>query len=175
MSKIGVFYGPEKGSTERVAMMIAEKLGADVAEVVSVEKASPDDFMKYDKMILGIATVGRDAWDTDHGRRGWDVFLPKFNLTNDSLTDKTIALFGLGNQITYPTLFCDAMGVLAKAMMDRGAKIVGEVSVKGYDFEESSAVVNGMFVGLPLDDDNEADKTEARVEAWLQALKGSLV
>ena len=50
-------------------------------------------------------------------------------------------------------------------------KIVGAVSTDGYDFEESDAVVDGKFVGLPLDEDNEADKTEDRLSAWVSELK----
>jgi len=34
--------------------------------------------------------------------------------------------------------------------------------------------VDGRFVGLALDDVNEDDKTEQRIEAWLEEIKPSL-
>jgi flavodoxin I len=44
---------------------------------------------------------------------------------------------------------------------------VGAVSTDGYTFDGSEAVVDGKFVGLPLDDVNEDDKTDARIDAWI--------
>ena len=41
-------------------------------------------------------------------------------------------------------------------------------------FEDSEAVVDGKFVGLALDDVNEDDKTEERIDAWLENIKASL-
>ena len=34
--------------------------------------------------------------------------------------------------------------------------------------------MDGRFVGLALDDVNEDDKTEQRIEAWLEEIKPSL-
>ena len=34
------------------------------------------------------------------------------------------------------------------------------------------AVQGDVFVGLPLDEDNEDDRSEGRVVAWLAQLKG---
>ena len=44
---------------------------------------------------------------------------------------------------------------------------MGAVSTDGYTFDDSEAVVDGKFVGLPLDDVNEDDKTDARINAWI--------
>ena len=38
----------------------------------------------------------------------------------------------------------------------------------------SEAVVNGQFVGLPLDDVNEDDKTDTRIEAWIAEISPNL-
>ena len=50
------------------------------------------------------------------------------------------------------------------------ATVVGGVSTDGYTFDDSEAVQNGQFVGLALDDVNESDKTEARIDAWIASL-----
>ena len=36
------------------------------------------------------------------------------------------------------------------------------------------AVLNGKFVGLALDDVNESDKTEARIDNWIAEITPSL-
>ena len=173
MSKIGVFYGPEKGSTEKVAQMIVDKLGADKADLLSIEKTTGEEFLKYDKMILGTATIGRDTWDNDHGVRGWDVFLPKMH-DLVGIETKTMAIFGLGNHVIYPTMFCDSMATVAEEMKAKGAKLVGSVETEGYEFEDSAAIVDGKFLGLPVDEDNEEELTEKRINDWVEQLKPAL-
>ena len=36
--------------------------------------------------------------------------------------------------------------------------------------DDSEAVIDGKFIGLPLDDINEDDKTDTRIEAWIAAI-----
>lgn len=50
------------------------------------------------------------------------------------------------------------------------APLVGEVSTDGYTFEASDAVVDGI-VGLALDNDNQEDQTESRIDAWIEQIK----
>ncbi|TEY22890.1 flavodoxin, partial [Campylobacter sp. CH185] len=63
------------------------------------------------------------------------------------------------------------MGKLAQNLKDAGANLVGEVSTDGYTFEASDAVVDGKFVGLALDNDNQEDQTESRIDAWVEQIK----
>ena len=46
--------------------------------------------------------------------------------------------------------------------------------LNGYTFDESASVVDGKFVGLAIDEDNESDKTEERINAWVEQLKGEM-
>ena len=62
------------------------------------------------------------------------------------------------------------MKELYDAAQAAGATLVGEVSTEGYTYDDSEAVVDGKFVGLALDEENEGDKTEARIDAWLPTL-----
>lgn len=55
-----------------------------------------------------------------------------------------------------------------------GANVLPGVSTDGYTFDDSDSVVDGNFVGLALDNVNEEDKTEGRIDAWLEAIKPSL-
>jgi flavodoxin len=44
--------------------------------------------------------------------------------------------------------------------------------VEGYSFDASAAVEGDHFVGLALDDDNEAAQTPQRISAWVKQLIG---
>ena len=54
-------------------------------------------------------------------------------------------------------------------------KIVGEIPDEGYTYDDSSAVVEGKWLGLALDEDNEYDETEERLTNWVELLKKEFV
>ena len=83
-------------------------------------------------------------------------------------------MFGCGDYNGFSTRFCDAMSALYDAAKGAGATMVGEVSTDGYTFDESTSVVDGKFVGLALDEDNESDLTDARISAWIDSIKPML-
>ncbi len=173
MKKIGLFYAPANGNVEKIAKKIAEKIGSENVDLKLITKDSTtDELLGYDKLIFGISTVGRDAWNTTYTKIGWDFFLPEIEKID--FTGKTVALYGLGNQYIYPQHFVDSMGKLAKILQTKGAKIVGEVSNNGYDFYTSSEALlpdYATFIGLPIDEDNEEDQTETRLTEWLIKIK----
>ena len=43
-----------------------------------------------------------------------------------------------------------------------------------YNYEYSEAVVGGKFVGLPLDETNEPEKTDSRIASWLEEIASEL-
>lgn len=164
MKKIGLFYGSTTGNTESVANMIAEKLGV-AAEDVS--KMTADKVNECDALVLGTSTWGagelQDDWyDGVKLLKGLD------------LKGKTIALFGLGDADSYSDTFCDGMGVIYEDLKDSGCQFIGQTSTDGYTFDSSISVVDGKFVGLAIDETNESDKTEERVDAWVEQLKSQL-
>ncbi len=169
MSKIAIFYGPDGGSVNRVADIIKDKIGEDKVEMVAVKSATAADIEKYDKIIFGLSTVGKDTWDSEYSTNDWGKFMPEISKTDYS--NKVVAVFGLGDHITYGHAFVDHIGVLGKELMKNGAALVGPVSTDGYEFDESEAVVDGKFIGLPIDEDFEPELTEERVVAWLEVLR----
>lgn len=44
-----------------------------------------------------------------------------------------------------------------------------------YTYNSSVSAVDGHFVGLAIDDVNEGDKTDERVSAWTDEIRGSIV
>lgn len=169
MSKIGIFFGPLKGSVNRVADKVKAAMGEQNVELVSVNDANASDLEKYDRIIFGISTVGKETWDSNYSNTDWSKFFP--NISKVDFSGKTVAIFGLGDHITYSSYFVNAVGVLAKELLKKGANIVGEVDPSGYEFDDSEAVMNGKFVGLPIDEDFEPELTDERVANWVNSIK----
>lgn len=168
MSKIGLFYGSETGNTRKVAKSIVKKLGDDAVELFNVTKATPDDFAKFSSIILATPTLG-DGELVD----SWKEFFPTFE--GIDLTGKTVAIYGFGDQDAYGHEFCDAMIILYNAAKAQGATIIGSWGTDGYEFTKSKAVVDGKFVGLALDNDNQKDETDERLDDWLGEIKSVLL
>ena len=169
MSKIGLFFGPEKGSVHRVAEKVKAALGEQNVEMISVNDAKPSDLVKYDLIIFGISTVGKETWDSNYSNTDWSKFFP--NISKVDFSGKTVAIFGLGDHVTYSSYFVNAMGMLAKDLLKNGATIVGKVDPSGYEFDDSEAIFEGMFIGLPIDEDFEPELTDERVASWTKSIK----
>ena len=56
----------------------------------------------------------------------------------------------------------------------RRADVIGAWPTEGYSFTDSTAIENGKFLGLALDEDNESDLTDARIEEWLAQLRDEM-
>lgn len=173
MSKVGLFFGPEKGSVHRVAKKVQAAIGEDLVDLVSVNDASAADIEKYDKIIFGISTVGKETWDSEYSNTDWAKFFPE--ISQADYAGKSIAIFGLGDHITYPGHFVNAMGRLYKEIksVSPDAAIVAPVDTEGYEFDDSEALVDDKFVGLPVDEDFEPELTEERVAAWAAEVKAA--
>jgi len=170
MKKIGLFYGPLGGSTERVAKKVAAALGNENVDLIPARDAKAQDVEKYENVIYGMSTIGKETWDADKPANDWDLFLQEVEKVNYS--NKVIAMFGLGDQITYDLHFVDALGTVAEIILPKGAKIVGKVDTEGYDFRESEALKDGQFIGLPVNEDFEPELTDERVNNWVEKIKG---
>jgi flavodoxin I len=159
-----VIYGSTTGTTEEVAQKIAEKLNA---EAVNVADVTEDQIAEADNLVLGSSTWGAGELQDD-----WYDGIDK--LKSADLKGKTIAIFGVGDSASYSDTFCGSMAGLYDAVKDSGAKIVGAVSTDGYTFDDSESVVNGKFVGLALDEENESDKTDERIDNWVKVISPEL-
>ncbi len=160
MSKTIVVYGSSTGTCETIAQTLGEKLGA---EVINVTDLSADQLEGADNILLGSSTWGAGELQDD-----WYDGINVVKGAN--LAGKKVAVFGCGDSSGYSDTFCSAMKELADAAKAAGATLVGAVSTDGYTFDESDAVVDGKFVGLALDDVNEDDQTESRIDAWIPTL-----
>lgn len=171
MGAIGIYFGTDTGRTRRIAKLIAQKLGEAAAPPLNINRASIDQFLAHDTLILGTPTYGDGelpGLSTGLAQESWEEFLPR--LQGRDMRGKTVALFGLGDQEKYPDEFVDAMGLLHDAVLACGARLIGRWPVDGYAFRASQALSDGGFVGLAIDPVNQAALSEARVDAWLRQL-----
>lgn len=164
MATIGLFYGSDTGNTQTIAENIAKALGVAKADVYDVSNAKAD-YSKYDVLVMGTPTAGLGDMQDD-----MESFSAKMGSAD--LSGKKVALFGLGDGMGYGDTFCDGMAKLYEMLKPTGAQFIGQVSTDGYTYDETEAIVDGKFVGLVLDEDNESDQTEARVAAWVEQIKG---
>ncbi|MWV61977.1 flavodoxin [Helicobacter saguini] len=159
---IGIFVGSDNGTTTEVCEKLASKLGD--AKLIDVASAKPSDIAGYDKIILASSTWGDGELQSD-----WDSFADALKGDNVSFAGKTVALLALGDADSYSETFCDALYHLKNIAKD--AKIVGETSTSGYEFDSSKGAKDGKFFGLAIDEVNQDDKTEDRLDAWAKQLK----
>ena len=158
---IGIIYGSSMGNTEEAAQFLGENLGLE-NEVLNICDVDAQKINSFDKLIFGTSTWGSGDLQDD-----WDAF----DFSALKLSGKTTAFFGMGDSESYSDEYCNGMAKLYDAVVAQGAKPVGEVSTDGYTFDGSDAVRNGKFIGLALDADNESDKTEGRILAWIEQIK----
>ena len=166
MKIIGIFYGSSSGNTEGVAKQIQAEFGADNAQVFDVAKATKDDLEKFDNLIFGTSTWGFGELQDD-----FDGFMKQIEAAN--LSGKTVALFGCGDQESYSDTFVDGMGLVWQSLQGKGCNIVGQTSTEGYSYSNSQSDVEGKFVGLAIDENNQSDQTADRVKAWVEGLKSA--
>lgn len=169
MEKIGIFYGPSKGSVAKVAELLAQEIGNDNVELILVKEATTQDVNRFKKIIFGLSTIGKANWNSYYKDTDWDVFMTIFETAN--WKNKTIAIYGLGDQLTYPDNFVDGIGWLYERLEKFDTNIVGSCNTEGYQFNESNGLRNGRFLGLPIDEDNEPELTLTRVKNWIDQLK----
>lgn len=163
--EIGLFYGSTTGMTEDVAFKIEkiaqEKHGITLTPINIIDLDDPNDMFLYNKLI-----IGQPTWNYGEYQDDWEMVVDKIAAAD--LHGKTIAMFGLGDQVGYPEYFLDAMGMLAEQFTAQGANFIGEWPTEGYKFETSKALLkNGNFLGLGIDEDSQPELTDERLEAWL--------
>lgn len=166
MAKIGIFYAPKGGSTEKVAQKVNKLLPG--TELFSVPEAGVNEMMQFDYLIMGIATIGKETWDQKIKKSGWDLILS--HIDEADFSGKKVAIFGLGDSVTYDLQFVDAIGILGKKLRAKGAELIGFVPTKDYSFRESEAVEGDLFMGLPIDEDFEEEKTDERIANWVEEI-----
>lgn len=161
--QVGIFYGSTTGNTKMAAEAIQREFGIE-ADLFDIARADAACLARYPLLILGVST-----WGIGDLQEDWDT---RINLLDQvDFSGKKVAFFGLGDAMGYPDSFLDAMGTLYRAVKSRAAETIGRWPTSGYEFTASGAVVDGEFVGLGLDEDNQQHLSDERISQWVAQIK----
>lgn len=165
MKKTVIIYGSSTGMCEDLATKIGAKLGVD--NIINVTDLDNNVIANNDNLILGTSTWGAGEVQDD-----WYDGIK--TLKSTGLGGKTVALFGCGDSVSYSDTFVGGMAEIYNAAKEAGADVIGAVATEGYTFDDSESVVDGKFVGLALDEVNEDDKTDERIDTWIAEILPAL-
>ncbi|MEM7335266.1 MAG: flavodoxin [Chloroflexota bacterium] len=159
-----IFYGSTTGNTEMIAEQVQsawQNAHSETPPIVNVgNMAELMKLLSYNKILVGIPT-----WNIGKLQDDWEIVYPYLDQVD--LSGKTIAMFGIGDQYGYPENFQDALGILGRKFLERGAKLIGYTSIEGYEHSHSVGVDGDQFMGLAIDDINQPEMTNGRIEAWV--------
>ena len=163
--KIGLFYGSTTCYTEIAAEKIQATIGAELIELHNLKNEPLAHCLDYDFIIFGIST-----WDYGELQEDWESCWQ--DIASLDLSGKTIALYGMGDQIGYTEWFQDALGMLHEQVVVQGAQLIGYWPNKGYEFADSKALSTDKrhFVGLSIEEANQYELSEQRIEQWCEQL-----
>jgi flavodoxin II len=167
--KIGIFYGSTTCYTEMAAEKIQVKfhdlVGTDCVELFNIKDNALSKTEEFDILIFGIST-----WDFGELQEDWESTWQ--DIAGLNLVHKTVAIFGLGDQLGYAEWFQDALGMLHDELLLLSCDFIGYWPNEGYDFIASKALTedNSFFVGLSLDDENQYELTDVRIDNWCNQL-----
>lgn len=167
--QIGLYFGSTTGATRTVAQRLVAALQADnwaEVELLDVAEFPLEEMADFDLLLLGMPT-----WNIGQMQRDWEAAFDE--LDGVELRGKHVALFGLGDQASYPDTFVDALIFLAEKVQERGARMLGSWPAEGYTFRNSWALrPDGTLVGLALDEETQPELTDARIARWALQLRG---
>lgn len=169
---VGIFFGTSTGSTQEAADLISAAFGDASTDPIDIEEVDSvaDEFSKHDALILGTPTWNTGA-DTERSGTGWDEIYYS-EMQELDIAGKKVAVFGLGDSISYSENYGDATGELHDVFETLNCKMMGYTSQEGYEHDDSKAIRGDKFCGLLLDAVNQEELTDDRVKNWVDKLIG---
>lgn len=172
-SNIAIFYGSTTCYTEMAGEKIQASLQTQLdgieVDMFDIKEHALAKSEAFDVIIFGIST-----WDFGELQEDWESTWD--DIKTLQLAGKTVALYGLGDQLGYADWFQDALGMLHDELVILDCNIIGYWPNVGYEFTASKALTEDQqfFVGLSLDDENQFDKSDERIDRWCKQLAEEL-
>ena len=161
-----IVYASATGHTEDIAERLNTLLPD--SELKDLDRIDFTKELEEAEALICCTPTWNTGSDVKRSGTTWDEHID--NIPQRALKDKPIAMVGLGDSAAFSKYFCDAMEELYMSFQSAGGRMIGHVSVDQYIFDESKSVIDGMFCGLAIDEDNESEKTDDRLQAWAQSL-----
>lgn len=165
---VAIVYGSSTLNTQFAAERIHAAFGPDRADLHNVKDVSVELLGPYTGLVFVSSTWGAGDLQDD-----WELFFPQLDAMD--FAGKTVALVGLGDQENYPDHFCDSIRLLYDKVRERGGRVVGETATEGYTFKSSRSIISGRFIGLVIDEDNQADQSDQRIRDWVASISSRLI
>ncbi len=148
---------------------IRDIIGPELVTLHNLKDDSPALMSQYDVLILGIPT-----WDFGEIQEDWEAVWEQLDALD--LNGKIVALYGMGDQLGYGEWFLDALGMLHDKLATKGVKFVGYWPTEGYEFTSPKPVIadGQLFVGLALDETNQYDLSDERIQNWCEQILGEM-
>ena len=164
-NRVGLFYGSDTGNTDDIVKDILKIWDGPKIDLIEGSDLKVDEFEKYSLIIIGLST-----WYDGDLQSDWENFYEDFK--DVDFSGKTVAIFGLGDQVGYPEYFVDGIGILAEIIFKNGGNLIGFWPVEGYNFTTTKPLYNEeFFYGLALDQDSQSQLTKSRIKIWLKKVK----
>lgn len=157
--KTAIFYGSTTGTTESVANKVGSLLGADVLPASEIDKVEDYDFVIFATSTWGMGDL-QDDW-----MGALDTLVTK------NLSGKKVGFIGVGDQASFGDTFVDGIGTIYEEIKDKGITLVGKTSTDGYSFSSSKAADGDEFIGLVIDENNQSELTDERINSWVAKVK----
>lgn len=163
MKKVGIFYGTTTGTTNGIVDEVDFFLRKEDHEIINVANGI-EKINEFENLIFITPTYGVGELQVHWLKAVSD-------LEKIDFTGKVVGLIGLGNQYAFGESFVGALKPLYDIIIKNGGKVVGFTSTEGYHYEESEAIIEDQFIGLALDETNQADYTPERIQNWITEVK----
>jgi len=131
------------GSTTGTTEMLATRIAAELGTAAVNIVTADDSAFDAEVLVLGSSTWGYGDLQDD--------WMNRLDNVKDKFAGKKIAVFGAGDSVGFSDTFCVAADTIAQAAESVGTTLVGEIA--------------------RFDETNEADKTDARLVAFVSAIK----
>ncbi|MDO6445592.1 flavodoxin FldB [Colwellia sp. 1_MG-2023] len=167
--EIGLFYGSTTCYTEIAAEKIQSQFDKGVVQLFNLKDIPLSQSENFELLIFGIST-----WDYGEIQEDWESHWDEIN--DLDLNGKIVALYGMGDQIGYTEWFQDALGMLHDKVIAQGGYVIGLWPNQGYEFAASKALTQdgNHFVGLALDEDNQYNESDTRIDLWCQQINAEI-
>lgn len=166
--RVGIFYG----STTKVTKNIVEKIGKElkiaensILDIEDIERGHLEEkILNYELIILATPT-----YQLGDVQKSWEKHLKE--LGEIDFNNRDVALVGIGNQERFANSFVSGMGILYYYIKNNNIKLIGKTSVKGYEFNLSTAIDGDKFYGLVIDEKNQKGLTDERIIRWVSQIQ----
>ena len=161
-----IVYASATGHTEDIAERL--KILLSGSELKDLDRIDFIKDLEQSEALICCTPTWNTGSEIKRSGTTWDKHVD--NIPRLSLKGKPVAVVGLGDSAAFSKYFCDAMEEIYRSFESAGGRMIGHVSAEEYIFDASKSIIDGMFCGLPLDEDNESEKTDDRLQSWVKII-----